>query len=319
VLLINFCISIGKLYGVALGYIFIEANLAETNWKLMMICGSFPNVIVLIGSEFILTESPRFLLANQRFEEGIEVLNRMITTNNSEAENLTEEEEEQITFEFSYEPEEDNHLSFKALFNQDNFTKTVAISVCWIIINFTFYGQLTIEALHISGPKTPLKEGLSKYFFTVFGELPSLFLTLYLIDHPYFGRKNSLILFFTGAAVFHLLFALTFSTTVGSIARFFMKDVFQVLYPLTTESFDTKIRTKGFGMCSGIGRLGSIVMPFMLIPLDEWSHASVYISFFGLSLLASFTVWKSVSETMNINLDNTKPGKLLTSAEALPH
>lgn len=55
ILLINFCISIGKLYGVVLGYIFLADKINETNWKLMMICGSFPNLIVLYGSHFILT------------------------------------------------------------------------------------------------------------------------------------------------------------------------------------------------------------------------------------------------------------------------
>lgn len=67
ILLINFCISIGKLYGVVLGYIFIQEKLAETNWKLMMVCGALPNIIVFFGSQFILTESPRWLLAHKHF------------------------------------------------------------------------------------------------------------------------------------------------------------------------------------------------------------------------------------------------------------
>ena len=120
------------------------------------------------------------------------------------------------------------------LFNSTNIKKTLAISTCWIVINYTFYGQLTIEALHISGEQVNLREGLYKYFFTVFGELPSLFLTLFMIDHPKYGRKNSLFIFFAGAAIFHLFFAFTAFTSMGSIARFFMKDVFSILYPLTT-------------------------------------------------------------------------------------
>ena len=125
-------------------------------------------------------------------------------------------------------------MNFNILFNHNNLTKTLAISTCWIIINYSFYGQLTIEALHISGEKVNLRSGLYKYFFTVFGELPSLLLTLFMIDHPKYGRKNSLAIFFAGATIFHLMFAFTSFTTMGSIARFFMKDVFSILYPLTT-------------------------------------------------------------------------------------
>jgi hypothetical protein len=54
ILLINFCISIGKLYAVFLGYWFIKAEISQTNWKLMMICGSLPNIIVFLGSLYIL-------------------------------------------------------------------------------------------------------------------------------------------------------------------------------------------------------------------------------------------------------------------------
>lgn len=90
---------------------------------------------------------------------------------------------------------------------------------------------------------------------------------------------------------------------VGSLARFFMKDVFQILYPLTTESFSTGFRTKGFGFCSGSGRLGAILMPFVLIPLDSWSRGSVYVLFSLLCLSACAVGWSAIEETMNKGLD----------------
>jgi MFS family permease len=65
ILLINFCISIGKLYAVVLGHLFLKENLAETDWKLMMICGGLPNVLVFLGALYVLEESPRYLLVHQ--------------------------------------------------------------------------------------------------------------------------------------------------------------------------------------------------------------------------------------------------------------
>lgn len=159
-----------------------------------------------------------------------------------------------------------------------------------MVINFCFFGQLTVEALHISKPHVPLRDGLTKYFWMVLGEMPSLLLTFMTIDHPLFGRKNSLAFFFLGAGMFYLLFGLTALTSLGSIARFFMKDVFQVVYPLTTEAFETKVRVKGYGFCSGLGRIGGIIMPLVLIPLDEWSHEGVYVCFFALSVISSLIV-----------------------------
>lgn len=52
-LLLNFCVSIGKIFGVALAYIFLD-NFYEGNWKGMMIASSLPNFIVLYGALFIM-------------------------------------------------------------------------------------------------------------------------------------------------------------------------------------------------------------------------------------------------------------------------
>jgi MFS transporter, putative metabolite:H+ symporter len=98
ILLINFCISIGKLYAVFLGWLFLQPVLADTNWKLMMVCGALPNFIVLWGSIYILEESPRFLLLHQQLDAGIDVLKRMLQQNGKAP--MTPTEEREIRGEF---------------------------------------------------------------------------------------------------------------------------------------------------------------------------------------------------------------------------
>ena len=49
ILLVNFCISLGKIYAVVIGFIFIEEDLRETNWKVMMLFSGLPNLLVLYG------------------------------------------------------------------------------------------------------------------------------------------------------------------------------------------------------------------------------------------------------------------------------
>ena len=100
-----------------------------------------------------------------------------------------------------------------------------------------------------------------------------------------------------------MIFGFTLILMAGLAARFFMKNVYQVLYPLTTESFETKIRAKGFGFCSAIGRVGSILMGLILVPLDEWNRSSVYIVLSLTCLSAGYIVWLFISETRNKNLD----------------
>ncbi len=67
-ILLNFCITFGKLYGLLLGYLFIKEDITKTDWKTMMFCGGAPSILVILGCILFLYESPRFLLAKQRFE-----------------------------------------------------------------------------------------------------------------------------------------------------------------------------------------------------------------------------------------------------------
>lgn len=65
-----------------------------------------------------------------------------------------------------------------------------------------------------------------------------------------------------------MLFALTNQTLMGSAALFFIKDGMQVLHLLTTESFDTKNRIKGYSLCSAASKVGAVLMSYVVIPLD---------------------------------------------------
>ena len=67
--ILNFFVSIGKLFGCILAAIFLT-NFHSGNWKLMMIVSSFPSLAVFICSKMFLLESPRFLIASFRYEEG---------------------------------------------------------------------------------------------------------------------------------------------------------------------------------------------------------------------------------------------------------
>lgn len=71
-----------------------------------------------------------------------------------------------------------------------------------------------------------------------------------------------------------------------------MKECFAMLYPFTTELYPTPLRTFGFGWASGIGRLGSFIMPFILFPIFEikfYYPFFIFISFSIICTVASFT------------------------------
>jgi putative MFS transporter len=55
--IINFFVSIGKIFGCILAIIFLK-SFTEGNWKAMMFTSGIPSLIVFIGGKFYILESP---------------------------------------------------------------------------------------------------------------------------------------------------------------------------------------------------------------------------------------------------------------------
>ena len=93
------------------------------------------------------------------------------------------------------------------------------------------------------------------------------------------------------AAIFHFLS--TTHTWPLFFTRFFMKEGWAMLYPYTTEIFQTANRALGFGSSAAVGRLGAAFSPNVLFPLYEISIELPFISFGIASLIcaaAAFTL-----------------------------
>ena len=66
-----------------------------------------------------------------------------------------------------------------------------------------------------------------------------------------------------------------------------MKDCYAMLYPFSTECYSTSNRTLGFGSASAVGRIGSTISPYILLPLFEYNLGLPFVSF-GIGSLICF-------------------------------
>jgi len=158
----------------------------------------------------------------------------------------------------------------------------------------------------ILGTKT---ESFLGYFLTLMGEAPSIIVSLYIVDVPCLGRKNSLTLMLFLSMIFHsLCFFVPFNylSLLASSSRFFMKQSFAMLYPFTAESYPTLLRTIGFGWASGFGRIGAAVIPFMMFALIEVNPFSSFILFGVSSFLGLICSATLPFDTMGRVLDKVK-------------
>ena len=76
-----------------------------------------------------------------------------------------------------------------------------------------------------------------------------------------------------------------------------------MLYPFTTESYGTLNRTLGFGFCGAIGRFGSTIMPYVVVPLIDINPQMIFIFFAFIAAIGAFGAYQVPKEPLNRSLD----------------
>ncbi|KAL4456868.1 hypothetical protein ABPG74_014506 [Tetrahymena malaccensis] len=316
VVTINSAIPVGLASGVILAAIVLN-DTSSGNWRLLISLSCVPAFILFYGAYKHLLESPRFLVVDKRIQEAADIMNQMITINKGDGgEVVTDDEMEQLEkwrarkydhFQGMTQIEQvKNQLSliYIKIFQlfQDKYT-WISISLCvqWFGIHFMSIGQTFI----LPFVQAQQKKGFGDMLLVFFGEIPGVVMTFLIIDRQYFGRKNSLILFFGGCFVLNLLayYQVSFSFVL-SLSRFCYRQCHAVLYVITNEIYETPLRTTGIGVNSAFARFSTVIMPFILVAIFD---ASTYGPFLCLSIIAAvcaLMAYKLPFDTTNIKLDH---------------
>jgi len=197
---------------------------------------------------------------------------------------------------------EEDTANYQVLFKENIFPITIRIWICWFSLIFIEFGQYALLPFILISQKS----GFGTLLLAIFGEIPAIILSTILIDKKNFGRKNSLSLFLMLLFILNIIIFFTpiqYFGTLISIERFFMKNSFSMLIPLTSELYPTNFRTVGYGFATGMGRVAATICPYLLFPLFYWNALSAFLIFALLSffaLLASYTI---PFETSGQNLD----------------
>jgi sugar phosphate permease len=81
-IIINFFVSVGKIYAFLLAYLFLE-DFSKGHWRMMMCVSSCTSLIVGILALIFLMESPRYLMASGQVVEGLNIVELMIHKNHN--------------------------------------------------------------------------------------------------------------------------------------------------------------------------------------------------------------------------------------------
>jgi len=304
IILTNFSTSIGRLYAILLAYI-IFTDYHTGNWRLLMIMCSFSSMVVVIGTYFFVKESPRFLISAGRFEEAFKIIDEIgIINKGSDYKRLSENEKIGLKNyqEATYKAHEQANLSM--IFSKKCLPVTLRLWALWFSFIFFAFGSLVVLPFIFADQK----KGFAAILITIAGEVPALFVALFLIDLQNFGRKNSLTLGFLSMAFLSSL-AYVFSASslfeiLLSLQRFVLKITASMLVPLTSEIYPTNYRTVGYGWATSIGRLAGTISPYVLLPLFAWDVYSSFLVFAVLFGVSTFACHSLRYETADKYLDS---------------
>eukprot|EP00092_Neocalanus_flemingeri_P010126 GFUD01010911.1.p1 GENE.GFUD01010911.1~~GFUD01010911.1.p1 ORF type:complete len:513 (-),score=125.09 GFUD01010911.1:172-1710(-) len=260
-------------------------------------------LISVMGLPFILyhwiiPESPRWLLSQNRPYEAVEILEDIAEGNGTVL-------SEKVRMELDSPKKTDVNTAAPAetegltdLFRHRQLGVLTVIQVySWYVNSAAYYG-LTLAA-GSSGGDLYTSTALSGAV-----EIPAYVLTNFLLD--FLGRRKTLCLFMIGGGLSCLtiqLVAGTFPAVVASCAllgKLSLAASFAVVYIHSGEIFPTTIRNSAMGLVSVAARVGGIMAPFIVLLGDF--HPNLQFTVFGLLSLSAGLI--------NLKLPETKGQKL---------
>ncbi|XP_069189978.1 organic cation transporter protein isoform X2 [Procambarus clarkii] len=300
------------------------------DWRHLHLAISLP-VILLTASTVILPESPRWLLHTRRWREAEKELQRAARWNGRKTSDCSWILSTISQMKAEVEDKDTSSLATKQQEVQSS-TRRTARSPCfakcrgvfgqllvfvrtpmlrkislvmyfnWLVCTMVYYG-ISLNSANFS---------VDPFLYMFLGglmELPSYTLIIPFVAK--FGRKIPLAGFFIlcGMAILVLLLVQDHRSSwwflgLVMVGKFFITSAYQVIYLYSCELYPTSLRTRGLGVSSMIGRVGSIISPFIndLLGMYHWAIPS---TIFGLLSVAAGLLTCILPETNRKALPDT--------------
>lgn len=240
------------------------------DWKRITLINSYSSLIMLILS-FYLCESPRYMLLKRNYEEAFILLDKIGKSKNIK---LSQDEKERIILEYQL-LEETNKLKNQSstgnfnikIFVEKNYLKvSLLLSYLWFISSLISYGLLYIlPKLFDSLSKHDKYNSLIHMIYSMLILTPCPFFRGVISEVKSLGRKNSMIIGFTGAGI-ACIFCISNQSYISlssGFLKFFVNSSLGIVSVYTSEIYPTNIRSIALGFGNSITRLGGILTPFI--------------------------------------------------------
>ncbi len=261
---LDFWWPVGLLLATFLSWIFIGHSIGGDNdWRWLFLAASFP-AFFAFAVRRTLPESPYFLVRHGRSEEAAEVLSE-ITGTSVEPGDLTA-------------PAEEPRSSVRELFAERLRSRTVTTALVWMALNISYYGLFLWLPFVLEAEKQFSINVYLLLALSALSQFPGYAAAIWLVER--IGRKATLATFLLLGGVSAYAFAVADSQAVFVTALFFVGffnlGAWGAVYPFTSETFPTRLRSSAFGLMEGVGKTAAIAGPYIFGNLNDATGSTTW-------------------------------------------
>jgi len=240
--------------------------LPVSGWRGVFFALAIPSVFVLVVRQYV-PESPRWLESRGRHGDADQVMTRIeAKVRNANGGNpLPEVEARKYLSEI-----EKGKSGFKALWEPGYAKRTFMVWSLWFFALLGYYGLTSWLGALLQQAGYPVTKSVFYTILISLAGVPGFLTSAWLVES--WGRKPTCILMLLGSACMAYLYGNTAAQAAdqtqlivfGLGMQFFMFGMWSVLYAYTPELYPTRCRATGGGFASSIGRIGSLIGPYVV-------------------------------------------------------
>ncbi|XP_045467966.1 solute carrier family 22 member 1-like isoform X2 [Harmonia axyridis] len=282
----------------ALGEVLIAAvSWAVMDWRMILYLVYGPSILVIF-MWWSIPESIRWYLSKGRIEEPKRILRSFAEANGKQ---ISEESLDKLKLILKEQQELHESVTFVDLLKSTPlFLRFLNCSFCWITCAFLFYG-MTLNSVTLSS------NSYLDFIYISLTEIPAYCSAVFIADR--IGRRYSMALSYglTAVSCFAFIFVskdiVWLRIIIYCMGKFGATSAFILIYVVASEIFPTSLRHTMMGVCSMVGRFGSVASPQIPLLGDIWKPLPLLL-FTSLAAVSAFTSL-FFPETLNMKLPDT--------------
>ncbi len=260
---LDFWWPVGLLVATGLSWVFIGHNVGGAwSWRWLFLAASFPALLAFVVRRS-LPESPYFLARQGRTQEAAEVLSE-ITGRHVEPGELSAPEEPRS--------------SMRELLSERLRSRAVTTALVWIALNISYYGLFLWLPFVLQAEKSFSVNVYLLLTLSALSQFPGYAAAIWLVERV--GRKPTLATFLILGGVSAYAFAVADTSSVYITALFFVGffnlGAWGAVYPYTSETFPTRLRSSAFGLMEGVGKAAAISGPYIFGHLKDATGSTTW-------------------------------------------